>query len=55
MVLSFVENMEALYDNTTTPTYALRTTHVVNRTDDSLTLSFNHAKADLTVSRVRSA
>jgi hypothetical protein len=55
MVLSFVENMEALYDNTTTPTYALRTTHVVNKTDESVMLSFAHATADLTVSRVRSS
>ena len=54
MVLSFVENPAALYDNTTTPSYALRTTHVVNRTDDSLVLSFSHARADLTVSQVRS-
>ena len=54
MVLSFVENPAALYDNTTTPSYALRTTHVVNRTDDSLVLSFSHARADLTISQVRS-
>lgn len=54
MVLSFVENPAALYDNTTTPSYALRTTHVVNRTEDSLVLSFSHARADLTISQVRS-
>ncbi len=54
MVLSFVENPEALYSNTTTPTYALRTTHVVNRTEDSVTLSFSLATADLTLSQVRS-
>jgi hypothetical protein len=55
MVLSFVENTEAFYDNTTTPTYALRTTHVVNKTDESLTLSFSHATADLAISQVRSS
>lgn len=55
MVLSFVENPEAFYDNTTTPTYALRTTHVVNRTDDSIALSFSHAKADLVLAQVRSS
>jgi hypothetical protein len=54
MVLSFVENPAALYDNTTTPTYALRTTHVVNMTDDSLVLSFSLASAELTVTRVSS-
>lgn len=55
MVLSFVENPESFYDNTTTPTYALRTTHVVNKTEESLMLSFSHATADLGVSRVRSS
>ena len=55
MVLSFVENPAALYDNTTTPTYALRTTHVVNRTDESLVLSFSLASADLALSQVRSS
>ncbi|MEN6341276.1 MAG: hypothetical protein ABFC89_01820 [Methanospirillum sp.] len=55
MVLSFVENPEAFYDNTTTPTYALRTTHVVNRTDDSVTLSFSLASAELTLAQVRSS
>ncbi len=55
MVFSRVENMEALYDNTTTPTYALRTTHIVNKTDDSVTLSLSLAKADLTVQKVQSA
>ncbi|HIH03531.1 MAG TPA: hypothetical protein HA263_06670 [Methanoregulaceae archaeon] len=55
MVLSFVENPEAFYDNTTTPTYALRTTHVVNRTEESVTLSFSLATADLTLSKVQSS
>jgi hypothetical protein len=55
MVLSFVENTAALYDNTTTPTYALRTTHVVNKTADSLVLSFGLATADVTVSKIQSA
>ena len=55
MVLSFVENPAALYDNTTTPTYALRTTEVVNKTDDSLMLSFNHATADLAIAQVQSS
>ncbi len=54
MVLSFVENPAALYDNTTTPTYALRTTHVVNKTDESLVLSFSLASADLTITKVTS-
>ena len=55
MVLSFVENPAALYDNSTAPTYALRTTEVVNKTEDSLMLSFNHATADLAISQVRSS
>jgi hypothetical protein len=54
MVLSFIENPMALYDNTTTPTYALRTTHIVNKTDESLTLSFSHATAELGIAQVRS-
>ncbi|NLX50353.1 MAG: hypothetical protein GXY82_10910 [Methanospirillum sp.] len=54
LVLAFIENPEALYDNTTAPSYAVRTTHVVNRSTDSVTLRFSHATADLTVSNVRS-
>jgi hypothetical protein len=54
MVLSFVENPAALYNNTTTPTYALRTTHVVNKTAESLVLSFNLATAELTITKVTS-
>jgi hypothetical protein len=55
MILSRVENPEALYDNTTTPTYALRMTHVVNKSEESLILSFSHATADLSISKVQSA
>ena len=55
MVLSFVENPAALYDNSSTRTYAIRTTHVVNKTDDSLVLSFSLASADLALTQVRSS
>lgn len=55
MVLAFAENPASLYDNTTTPSYALRTTHVVSKTEDSLMLSFSHAVADLTLSQVQTA
>ena len=55
MVLAFAENPAALYDNTTTPSYALRTTHVVNKSTDSLLLSFSHAVADLNLAQVQTA
>ncbi len=55
MVLAFAENPASLSDNTTTPSYALRTTHVVSKTEDSLMLSFSHAVADLTLSQVQTA
>lgn len=56
LVLSRIENAEEYYlDNTTTPTYALRTTHVVNKTEDSVTLSFSLASAELTLARVQSS
>ncbi len=53
MVLAFAENPASLYDNNTTPSYALRTTHVVNKSDDSLFLSFSHAVADLALAEVK--
>jgi len=55
MVLAFTENPEAVYYNNSTPSYALRTTHVVNKSADSLILAFSHAVAELTLSEVQTA
>jgi hypothetical protein len=53
LILAFVENAGALYDNATTPSYMVRTTHIVNKSEESVQLSFSHATAQLSVSQIR--